>query len=427
MSHFTIPTDYSYSDEEIFQELKSPPDTSSDLVYRKPQKSADFDGNGCLLRRVFNFERFISVSPKKITRYEKNTAPNKGYSIDAMVSMGWEVNDLGVWSKPSVKLTDTGAVTEDNRSHGLFSSKSNAAINLAIDWMILTATNSEGKFKDKEDLNQSTGNFFKWKLNFVTLTLSSKQVHSDKFIKKKMLGAFLDYLRKKKGVKNYIWRAESQNTSSANNGNIHFHIILDKWIPWKELRDVWNDIQNNSGYIDPFELKFKHRNPNSTDIHSLKNIANVGAYLSKYCSKNSKGITILSSQVKLVNPKLPFLFIWNEWNTPTSCLKKNNKKNKTQHTSIKFYRQIHGRLWGLSEQLSKLKKFRIKVDDAISEELMSFSQKYSQKIIDFDYCKQFIVEAKDLVKHGLQHIRNLFATHVSNILNPVKQLNIIPI
>lgn len=124
-------------------------------------------------------------------------------------------------------------------------------------------------------------NFSKPLFTFITLTLSAKQVHSDNEIKHKLLNHFLTWFRTQKGVKNFIWKAEKQE-----NGNIHFHIIGDQFIHHKEIKRYWNICQNVLGYIDRFEDKNGHREPNSTDIHQLKNIENPAAYITKYFTKN---------------------------------------------------------------------------------------------------------------------------------------------
>lgn len=111
---------------------------------------------------------------------------------------------------------------------------------------------------------------------FVTVTLSSRQIHCDKTIKRECLNHFLIYLKRNYGVVNYIWKAELQD-----NGNIHYHILTDKYIPWQELRDLWNSAQNRLGYVDMFQ----HDNPNSTDIHSLRKVKNVMSYVAKYMTK----------------------------------------------------------------------------------------------------------------------------------------------
>ena len=60
----------------------------------------------------------------------------------------------------------------DTRSHGLMSYKANKRVRLAIDWMIFLAREKPLYSKEKKSN-------FTFKLNFITLTLSSKQKHSD--------------------------------------------------------------------------------------------------------------------------------------------------------------------------------------------------------------------------------------------------------
>ena len=50
-----------------------------------------------------------------------------------------------------------------------------------------------------------SGNYF---LNFITLTLSSPQIHTDNEIKRVIMEPFLNEMRKRYKVASYIWRAE---------------------------------------------------------------------------------------------------------------------------------------------------------------------------------------------------------------------------
>jgi hypothetical protein len=156
-----------------------------------------------------------------------------------------------------------------------------------------------------------SGNYF---LNFITLTLSSSQIHTDNEIKSFILEPFLNEMRKRFKVSSYIWRAERQE-----NGNIHFHIISDRFIWWNDLRNSWNYFQERLGYVSRYRLSmqefhkegfrvredlqnkwpvhkqlsaWKHgsrtdwTSPNSTDVHSLRSIGNVRSYLTKYITKS---------------------------------------------------------------------------------------------------------------------------------------------
>lgn len=89
---------------------------------------------------------------------------------------------------------------------------------------------------------------------FLTLTLPAVQHHCDNEIKEKCFLRFVEYLvgdREKGasgwGVKNYIWCAETQK-----NGNIHFHLIIDRAIPATRVNQVWNKFIDRLGYVDRF-------------------------------------------------------------------------------------------------------------------------------------------------------------------------------
>ncbi len=111
-----------------------------------------------------------------------------------------------------------------------------------------------------------------------------------------------------------MWRAEAQK-----NDNIHFHIIADKYIHWRDLRDSWNRILKDYKYVSKYVSKqdaaYRIENglpnaiscqgqgrsadspvpidqykawedPNSTDIHKLDKVDNVSNYVCKYLTKN---------------------------------------------------------------------------------------------------------------------------------------------
>jgi hypothetical protein len=130
----------------------------------------------------------------------------------------------------------------------------------------------------------------------ITLTLSSKQKNDDKWIKKELLELFLKWLINNKNVKNYFWRAESQK-----NGNIHFHILTDKYIDKKEIQDKWNSIQLKKGYLVDFYKKFNHLNPPSTKIQIFTTDDKGIDYLIKYVTKENNYRTIEGLQLRFSN------------------------------------------------------------------------------------------------------------------------------
>lgn len=118
------------------------------------------------------------------------------------------------------------------------------------------------------------------KMVFLTLTLSTSQFHSDQEIKLKILKPFFRILRDSYSVRNYVWKAESQE-----NGNIHFHCIIDRFLDKFKVQQIWNKCQNALGYIDEFEKKYHHRNPPSTQIQAVSDMCGLLQYFEKYIAK----------------------------------------------------------------------------------------------------------------------------------------------
>lgn len=118
-------------------------------------------------------------------------------------------------------------------------------------------------------------------ITFATLTLPSSQVHEDKVINRKCFVPFIDKLKYHYSISAYFYRAERQG-----NGNIHYHLLFDRYIPYESLRNLWNDTINKLGYVDRFAEKFGHYNPNSVDIRSIPDISMIQRYITKYVVKN---------------------------------------------------------------------------------------------------------------------------------------------
>lgn len=161
----------------------------------------------------------------------------------------------------------------DNSNHNKLSIPAKRKAKKAIKYLLYSAN-------EKKVFNPKFGTSFKFKVGFITLTLPSQQRHTDKEIKSLLLNQFLIEAKKKWSMVNYVWKAEKQG-----NGNIHFHILTDKFIPHWELRQCWNRICNKLGYVDEFQKIHKKKNPNSTDIHSLYKIKSVYSYITKYMTK----------------------------------------------------------------------------------------------------------------------------------------------
>ena len=116
---------------------------------------------------------------------------------------------------------------------------------------------------------------------FFTLTLPSKQLHTDNEIKRQVLNRFITTCQRKGLFDQWFWRAEKQK-----NGNIHFHFLIDTYFDKKQLQSVWNTCLEPLGYIDEFEKKYNHRNPPTTQIQVVPSGQNIIDYVIKYVGKN---------------------------------------------------------------------------------------------------------------------------------------------
>lgn len=114
----------------------------------------------------------------------------------------------------------------------------------------------------------------------VTLTLPSAQAHTDNEIKRECLMRWVEAAKYNYDVRFFYWVAEKQK-----NDNIHFHVLLDRYIPHEWVRDKWNDRVEHLGYVSTFESRHGHRNPNSTDIQAIKSLLHSSDYVTKYTTK----------------------------------------------------------------------------------------------------------------------------------------------
>lgn len=165
----------------------------------------------------------------------------------------------------------------DNRSGGIISDKADKNIRAAVNWLVMAA-------EQKRVFRKSTNSWFNFKINFITLTLPDtfEPVKAEAF-KKALLNPFLTYARKYWKMRNYIWKVEYQK-----NGKLHLHLTTDTFIHHARIRKQWNKLLGANGYLTKFYRDHGHSNPNSTDIHSVRKIRNIAAYIAKYMAKNDQ-------------------------------------------------------------------------------------------------------------------------------------------
>lgn len=265
-----------------------------------------------------------------------------------------------------------------------------------INWLFHNA-------KSKSIRTYSGKEIYNFKVNFMTFTLPSEQIHPTSVINKECFERLLNELRNRAKMNNYVWRLEFQK-----NGNVHYHLVTDTYIDYFFALKIWNRIINYLGYVDRFAEKMKNvtfaeycstskekdfdklkkrylkgraenwKNPNSVDCKSANSQNNISFYISKYFGKKS--------------------------DHKTDC---NNLDNEENSFGL--------RLWFASRSLSKLDAIKDFVESAeIHFANLVMSASTTKKIV-YDYCTVFYYNFKDLGRYAKSCLGALFRDYVKEV------------
>jgi len=277
-------------------------------------------------------------------------------------------NYISAYDLPEIRLRRSTRQIENqvNLSEtdhkGKISIKARRRIETAISWLLHTT-------ERKRFYSARHKKHFYFKINFCTLTLASKQVHDDNTIKKVLLNQFLTEVRQKYGVKYYLWRAEPQK-----NKNIHFHIVMDKYIHYSEVRKMWIRIQDKLGYVERYTDQSGDIEPPCSEIKSVKKVKDLASYLAKYCVKESK------------------------------------------------IRKIQGKQWGLSYALSHLKSAVTVPTRAMQDEFLRLSKKFKHRLVKYDYATCLYIPVRQWSKYISNELYMLFKNYTEQVINAPPKL-----
>lgn len=121
------------------------------------------------------------------------------------------------------------------------------------------------------------------RLSFVTLTFLN-EVSDEQAVN--ILRKFIDNVKKRSENFQYIWVAERQTKNDTFKGNIHFHMITNKYWKIEKWWNYWLDLQRKNGIV-PRDKNYK---PSSAfDVRQLNsnNIRSIASYVTKYVTKNN--------------------------------------------------------------------------------------------------------------------------------------------
>ena len=181
----------------------------------------------------------------------------------------------------------------------------------------------------------------------ITLTLPAKQNIDDNTLKRKYLNVWLQNLeRDYKGIC-WLWVAECQH-----NGNLHFHVVVDRWVDFEWIKRTWNRIMDNGDFVARYAAKFGHKNPPSVNVEGQKKMCSPAAYITKYL------------------------------------------------TSDKFVRPIQGRKWGCCDKLREIDRWRFAADECIHDYLQNELGGFIKHWQSHDYSTAYYFE-KPIMHSGV--------------------------
>jgi hypothetical protein len=272
--------------------------------------------------------------------------------------------------------------------NGYMSKATRSKAKTLIDNMIFIAELAESK---RQTMNEALG--YKQQacyLTFVTLTLPSAQLldsageYDDEHAKRHLLRPMIERLKHKFGVKAFIWVSEPQE-----NGNIHFHLLIDKYInntknSGKEsesqlLTKAWNSILSKHGYIDAYASaqRARHAKGFAYDSNQHQLVESFDEATGRYITTAQEVSYVdqveayaYGEATSWQNPNTVDIHRLQSQNNIKGYICKYMTKNDGTDTSR---RKISGNLWGAADVLRDIKAYKEEFSDEIRAALMQMS------------------------------------------------------
>ena len=348
----------------------------------------------------------VSIRPEKFVFYTSFEKKHKSEITPKAKFSEDEKNELLAMGIGRIKMP------ESNKHKFEVSYKAKQRIKEKISWLYQLAKNQTITTHNGKVLSS-------FKMNFITLTLPSKQIHPTDEITKICLSGFLNECSNQLGLKNYVWRLEFQK-----NGNVHYHIATDTYIEYWRAKKIWNRYLEKLGYISNYSAQMSkhdfrsyyqkyHKNgeedhdkllerfkagvksewkePNSVDARNVTNSKNIAFYISKYITKDIKhkkdDATSQTEQSSEINPII--------------CERENTQSNL--------------RLWFCSRALSKLDKITIELEyvDELIDNVVNSLKDVKQYITD--YCKLWFYRTSEQSNSCKRFLYEMFYRHASEM------------
>jgi hypothetical protein len=251
------------------------------------------------------YPRFSGSSLNRNKQLSMNfDAKNIPTEADRLLKLAFKIaKDLGRNREDVPGEVSDFIIRRDSESQGIFerwlpASQDGGVIGLGVPIHVLSAR-SRGKIKDKATafFRAASGDRIFCTLTFIAAVDDRAGVA--------ILNKFLTSLRKEFKNLLFLWVAERQE-----NGNIHFHLILNKRLPVRRWNALWVLQQYNSGLIgrdrfgdevtmhqvtQAFEKGTVHKLFNPLDVKRVRSIGGLSMYLTKYITSQEKNVPFACS------------------------------------------------------------------------------------------------------------------------------------
>lgn len=272
--------------------------------------------------------------------------------------------------------------------NGFICKAARAKLKTLIDNMIFLSELGEAK---RQTFNEALG--YKQQacyLTFVTLTLPAAQLrdaageYDDEHAKRHLLRPMIERLKHKFGVKAFIWVGEPQE-----NGNIHFHLLIDKYInntknSEKEsesqlLTKAWNSILGKHGYIDAYASaqRARHAKGFAYDCNQHQLVESFDQATGRYITTAQEVAYVdqveayaYGEATNWQNPNTVDIHRLQSQNNIKGYICKYMTKNDGTDTSR---RKIGGNLWGAADLLRDIKAYKEEFSDELRGALLNMS------------------------------------------------------
>jgi 3-phenylpropionate/cinnamic acid dioxygenase small subunit len=316
--------------------------------------------------------RFLFM-PKVSLKSDRVTLYNEVLYIDRENNLLKTIAEIKKTKEKNAKKNET---TVKKAFHNFeISGTAQKKIKEKVNWLYVMAKSRYMKTYNGKEI-------FNFKINFLTLTLPSKQIHNTAQITNDCFNQFLTEMRDRVKLENYVWRLEFQQ-----NGNVHYHIVTDCYIDYFFALKTWNRIINKLNYVNVYKEKFSKMSLHEYICATSKyDNSNYQSQLKRYAKgKSEKWNNPPTVDVKVcTNNKAISNYISKYFSKKTDNKTKCNElDNENNSFSI--------RLWYCSRSLSRLQsindyKENIKIDWF---ELLKGVDKVKQVICDYAVCLFF--------------------------------------